>query len=307
MSRKEVENYYKKEVSELTIILLKNYLSTGIESRKFYLNELDQTLTKLQNKQDIYKNYSEGTRLLIESRIYIEFLVRICELIEDYTGICSALWGNLKDFPKAILSQKSPETIMKQFTDEKLNTLLRYAPFNEIHLLAVEEENLIKYIREKNITHIKKNNERLNYFLKLYWTFFVKYKHRNTLLYPFEQKVINGERTVIIPAIYNSKNPSIDVPAIVNKRIYEFYKIILDSLLIINKDIIKRTMMYIETGGNLLIEYSWFDKLKKDEEELAIKIIKEHRLNVPSFNVNSNIQITIEPKILKKHLDILDK
>jgi len=306
MSRKEVENYYKKEVSELTIILLKNYLSTGIESRKFYLNELDQTLTKLQNKQDIYKNYSEGTRLLIESRIYIEFLVRICELIEDYTGICSALWGNLKDFPKAILSQKSPETIMKQFSDEKINTLLRYAPFNEIHL-AVEEENLIKYIREKNITHIKKNNERLNYFLKLYWTFFVKYKHRNTLLYPFEQKIINGERTVIIPAIYNSKNPSIATPAIVNKRIYEFYKIILDSLLIINKDIIKRTIMYIETGGNLLIEYSWFDKLKKDEEELAIKIIKEHRLNVPSFNINPNVQITIEPKILKKHLDILDK
>jgi hypothetical protein len=306
MNRKEVENYYKKEVSELTIILLKNYLNTGIESRKFYLNELDQILTKVQNKQDNYKNYSEGTRLLIESRIYIEFLVRICELIEDYTGICSALWGNLKDFPEVILCQKSPEPIMKQFNGEKLNTLLRYAPFNEI-CLPVEEENLIKYIREKNITFIKKNNERLNYFLKLYWKFFNKYKHRNTLLYPFEQKTINGERTVIIPAIYNRKNPSIATSAIVNKRIYEFWKTILDVLLIVNKDIIKRTIMYIETGGNLLIEYSWFNKLKKEEKELAIKIIKKHRLDVPSFNINPNIQITVEPKILKKHLDILGK
>lgn len=306
MNRKEVENYYKKEVSKLTIILLKNYLKTGIESRKFYLNELDQTLTKLQNKQDNYKNYPKGTRLLIESRIYIEFVVRICELIEDYTGICSALWGNLKDFPKAILSQKSPKPIMKQFTDDKLNILLRYAPLNEINL-PLEEINLIQYIREKNIKHIKKNNERLNYFLKLYWKFFNKYKHHNTLIYPFKQKIINGERTVIIPAIYNHKNPSIATPVIVNKRIYEFYKIILDGLTIINKDIIARTIMYIETGGNLLIEYSWFDKLKKEEKELAIKIIKKHRLDVPSFNINPNIQITVEPKILKKHLDILDK
>ena len=305
MNREEVENYYKKEVLELTIILLKNYLSTGIKSRKYYLNELDQALTKLQNKQDIYKNYSEGTCLLIESRIYIEFLVRICELIEDYTGICSALWGNLKDFPKAILSQKSPEPIMKQFNDEKLNTLLRYAPLNGIYL-PVEEKKLIQYIRERNITYIKKNNERLNYFLKLYWTFFVKYKHRNTLLYPFEQKIINGERTVIIPAIYNCKNPSIVTAAIVNKRIYEFYKIILDSLVNINKDIIERTIMYIETGGNLLIEYSWFDKLNKEEKELANKIIKKYNFNFPRFNINPNVQITVEPKILKKHLDILE-
>lgn len=306
MNRKEVENYYKKEVSELTIILLKNYLNTGIGSRKFYLNELDQILTKVQNKQDNYKNYSEGTRLLIESRIYIEFLVRICELIEDYTGICSALWGNLKGFPEAIVSQKSPKPIMKQFNDEKLNTLLRYAPLNEIDL-PVEEKNLIQYIREKNITFIKKNNKRLNYFLKLYWKFFQKYKHSNTLIYPFKQEIINGERIVIIPAIYNHKNPSRATPVIVNKRIYEFYKIILDGLIIICKDIIGRTIMYIETGGNLLIEYSWFDKLKKEEKDLIIKIIKEHRLNVPSFNINPTVKITMEPKILKKHLDILDK
>lgn len=306
MNKKEVENYSKKEVSKLTIILLKNYLSTGIESRTFYLNELDQILTKLQNKQDNYKNYPEGTRLLIESRIYIEFLARICELIEDYTGICSALWGNLKDFPKVILSQKSPKKIMKQFNDEKLNTLLRYAPFNEIYL-SVEEENLIKYIREKNITFIKKINERLNYFLKLYWKFFNKYKHGNTLLYPFEQKIINGERTVIIPAIYNPKNPSIATAVIVNKRIYEFWKTILDVLLMIIEDIIKRTIMYIETGGILLIEYSWFEKLKKVENELAMKIIKKHRKGVPSFNINPKVQITVEPKISKKHLDILDK
>ena len=306
MNRKEVENYYKKEVSELTIILLKNYLSTGIESRKFYLNELDQILTKLQNKQDNYKNYPEGTRLLIESRIYIEFLVRICELIEDYTGICSALWGNLKDFPEAILLKKCAKNIMKQFTDEKLNILLRYAPLNEIYL-PPEEINLIQYIWEKNIKHIKKNNERLNYFLKLYWTFFAKYRHGNTLLYPFEQKIINGERTVIIPAIYNSKNPSKATPVIVNKRIYEFYKIILDNLSMISKDIIERTILYIETGGKLLIEYSWFDKLKKKEKEFAIKIIKKHRLDVPSFNIHPNTQMTVEPKILKKHLDILDK
>jgi len=65
--------------------------------------------------------------------------------------------------------------------------------------------------------------------------------------------------------------------------------------------------MYIETGGNLLIEYSWFNKLKKEEKELAIKIIKKHRLDVPSFNINPNIQITIKPKISKKHLDILGK
>jgi hypothetical protein len=306
MNRKEVENYSKKEVSKLTIILLKNYLSTGIESRKYYLNELDQTLTKLQNKQDIYKNYPGGKRLLIESRIYIEFVVRICELIEDYTGICSALWGNLKDFPKAILSQKSSKKIMKQFTDDKLNILLRYAPLNEINL-PLEEINLIQYIREKNIKHIKKNNERLNNFLKLYWTFFQKYKHGNTLIYPFKQEIINGERTVIIPAIYNHKNPSRATPVIVNKRIYEFYKIILDGLTIISKDIIGRTIMYIETGGNLLIEYSWFNKLKKEEKDLIIKIIKEHRLNVPSFNIKPTVKITMEPKILKKHLDILDK
>ena len=105
-------------------------------------------------------------------------------------------------------------------------------------------------------------------------TFFVKYKHRNTLLYPFEQKVINGERTVIIPAIYNSKNPSIATPVIVNKRIYEFYKIILDNLSMISKDIIERTILYIETGGSLLIEYYWFDKLKKMKKSLHSKLLK---------------------------------
>jgi len=41
MNKEEVEAYHKKEALELTIILLKNYLSTGIESRKYFLNELD--------------------------------------------------------------------------------------------------------------------------------------------------------------------------------------------------------------------------------------------------------------------------
>lgn len=306
MNSKEVENYYKKEALELTIILLKNYLCTGIESRSFYLKELDLKLTKLQNKQDIYKNYPEDTCLLIESRIYIELLVRICELIEDYTGICSALWGNLKDFPKSILTQKSPKNIIEQLNDEKLNILLRYTPLNEIYL-SLEEINLIQYIREKNITYIKKYNEKLKYFIKLYWTFFNKYKHGNTLIYQFNPIIINGERTVIIPAIYNSKNPSITTSIIVNKRIYELWKTIFDFLVIINKNIIGRTIMYIETGGNLLIEYSCLDELKKEEKELAIKIIEKYRLNFPSFNINAKVNINIEPKILKKHLDILNK
>jgi hypothetical protein len=306
MNRGEVENYYKKEVLELTIILLKNYFNTGGESRTFYLKELDQKLTELQNKQGIYKNYPENTCLFIESRIYVEFLVRICELIEDYTGICSALWGNLKDFPKAMLNENSPKKIMEQFTDEKLNILLRYAPLNEIYL-SLEEINLIQYIREKNITYIKKYNEKLKYFIKLYWTFFTKYKHGNTLLYQFEKQIINGEKTIIIPAIYNSKNPSITTPAIINKRIYELWKTISDFLFIINKNIIGRAIMYIETGGNLLIEYSCFNKLKQEEEELAIKIFRKRKLDVPIFNINAIAKINVEPEILKKHLDILDK
>jgi len=306
MNKKEIENYYKKEVSELTIILLKNYFNTGGESRTFYLKELDKKLTELQNKQGIYKEYPENTCLFIESRIYVEFLVRICELIEDYTGICSALWGNLRDFPKAIINENSPKKIMEQFSDEKLNILLRYAPLNEKRLSS-KEINLIQYIRENNITYIKKYNEKLKYFIKLYWIFFTKYKHGNTLLYQFEEIIINGERTMIIPAIYNSKNPSIATSIIVNKSIYELWKSISDFLFIVNKNIAGRAITYIETGGNLLIEYSSLNKLKKEEEELAIKIIEKRKLDVPRINIIATAKLNVEPKILKKHLDILDK
>ena len=112
---------------------------------------------------------------------------------------------------------------------------------------------------------------------------------------------------MIIPAIYNSKNPSIATSIIVNKRIYELWKSISDFLFIVNKNIVGRAITYIETGGNLLIEYSSLNKLKKEEEELAIKIIEKRKLDVPRINIIATAKLNIEPKILKKHLDILDK
>lgn len=306
MSQEDVQKFVKEHVGHESVALLKNYLEWGLLSRTFILKEHDVRLQELRRREGHFSSYSEDQLRFIESRIYMEILERICLEIEDFCTICYALWGDLKRVPQSLLEQPTPQKILDEFDEARWHVLLRYTPLDHLDVSS-SERALLERVRSQNTEVLQRFVEVLRFFLKLYWLPYTKHKHANTLIYGFQSGSLDDERAVLIPALYNSKDLSQVKGVIVTPSLYEHWKALHDTINQTTRDLIERTIEYIETGGETVTEritYFEVDAEERRELEALIQKTEEGRERVP---INIKIEASVGEEILEQHRELLRK
>jgi len=122
---------------------------------------------------------------LTEGRIYVELVERICQLIEDFSTLCYAMWNDLSDFPRNILTKDKPSVkqLLKELThQDRWFILLRYPDSNTLQVPATDKDFLNKHY-ERNIRVLQNFVLILERFRKLHWRFYTRHKHANPLVY----------------------------------------------------------------------------------------------------------------------------
>ncbi len=300
----EIENFpFLQEASIETLALLKSYQKWNIGSRTFMLKEHGRMLEDIRANKGNYQNYSQEAKLFLESRIYVELLERLCQVIEDFASIAYALWGELKDIPISLVSQPNPQNIFKQFTPDKWDILLRNA---EINLLPIspDEKAVLENVRRRNTDSLDAKVKLIVDFLDLYWVFYTKHKHGNTLMFGFETAEIEGEPTIFVPAFYNKKSLEKVTGILVNYSIYCKWKALFDFIIIISKDIVDITVEFIERGGTPFVVKNIYCELTSEENNTLQSVSDQQNATVTKVNINVKVNSEISPETIKKHLDL---
>lgn len=290
-----------------TIAILKNLLQLGVLSRTFMLKEHDLMLRDLTLGVGKYSKYSIQQREWLESLIYIQLLERICFLIEDFAKVINGLNGDLGKFPENLIHNPKPETILSSLNYESWNKILHYAELKSLPI-SEEDKQFLKDIRNRSCKQLQTIVKFCLDFFKLHKIFFNKFKHGNSIIYGFKKVEINGEPSFLIPAIYNRRQPNKLKPIIINRTIYEKWKTFHDAIVIIIRDLIERTIAFIERDCIPFAEYVVaYCYVNPGEKNRVNKIITKCDSNVVRINIISTIELPVEKKDLKKFTDLYDK
>ncbi len=237
-----------------TVAILKNLFQLGVFSRTFMLKEHDSMLKNLTRGVGRYSKYSIQQREWLESLVYIELLERICFLIEDLAKVINGLNGDLSKFQENLLHSPNPETILSRLNYDSWNKILHYSELKSLPI-SKQDKQFLKDIRNRSCKQLQAIVEFCLDFFKLHKIFFNKFKHGNSILYGFKKVEINGEPSFLIPAVYNRCTPDKVKPIIVNKTIYEKWKTFNDAIVILIRDLIERTITFIERDCTPFAEY----------------------------------------------------
>jgi len=306
MSEDHIKSFIKQQVSIETVILLKNYKSWGLLSRTFMLKEHEKVLQDLLTNQGHFDRYNERQKAFVELSIYLDTLDRLCLLIEDFCSLAYALWDSLLLFPERIISQPNPENILKQFSQDRWFTLLRYAPV-DVTAPKLDDRLLLDSVRSRNVTVLMKMVAAIQYFVGLYWLGFTKRKHGNTLLYGFEVNEIRGERALMVPVMYNRKTPSDMRAIIITPTILATWKDLFNSIYQLAEDLIERTIEYAETGGHLVAERVLYFNIAEAESLHLREIIAAHDQKAARITVEASVQGEIPEKVIERHFGLVMK
>jgi hypothetical protein len=289
-----------------TLAFLKSYQQLGSFARTYMLKEQAEILRKLHAGVDQFENYSQLQKDYVEVLVYVELLERLCLIIEDLSKLLHALQLDLEFFLRSILTDKNPQNILKQIDAAKWQTILRYAPIGE---LAVSENNklFLNDIRQRNIERLSTIIELCLNFLKLHWPFFIRHKHGNTILYGLQPTNIKGERSFMVPAVFDRNQPDKMKGFLVNETIYGKWQVFLDGLVQVIQWFVERTIVFIETGNKPFVEYQTCFPLPEEEKARIDGILKLCDADRKRTNVTVNIVATMEPDALQKFTDFYTK
>jgi hypothetical protein len=306
MSEDHIKSFINQQIGIDTLILLKNYKSWGLLSRTFMLKEQEKMLQDLLTNQGHFDRYNERQKTFVELSIYLDTLDRLCLLIEDFCSLAYALWDSLLLFPQRIISQPNPENILKQFSQDRLFMLLRYAPVDVV-ASRPEDRLLLDSVRSRNVEVLMKMVAAVQYFVGLYWLGFTKRKHANTLLYGFEVNEIRGERAFLVPVMYNRKAPSDMRAIIITPTILATWRDLFNSIYQLAEDLIERTIEYAETGGHLVAERVLYFNIEETESLRLREIIAGHDQNAARSTVEASVQGAIPEEVIERHFGLLKK
>ena len=301
-----IQDFISQRDLVAVLAFLKSYQQLGSLARTFMLKEHSLMLVRLRNGEDQFASYPQKEKDFVEVLVYVELLERLCLIIEDLAKLLHALQFDLERFLRSILTDKNPQNILKEINEPKWHTILCYAPINTLPISG-DDKLFLSEIRRKNM-------ERLNIvitlcldFLKLYWPFFLKHKHGNTILYGLGSAIVNEEQSFMLPAVFNQKHPDKIKGVLVSASIYEKWQLFLNGLVQMTQWIVERTIVFIERGGEHFAEYQTYFSLQQEEREQLEGIVKLCDAGIKRINVIVNINATMEPEFLQKFTDFYKK
>ena len=303
MNEEDVRSFIEEEVSLETIGLMKSMLGKSIPSRTFLLNELDAKLQDVLTQSGKYATYAEEQLLFVESCIYVEIVERIFLVAEDLNAICFALSGDLNQATAGLLHPK--KDFIKGLSVEGIHKLLRYSDLEDL-ALTESERLLLERVRESNIQRFSSLFTAIREFDRIYRSLFLKRKHANPLIFGFAPSELDDERSVSVLTPFDSGKPGKVKGLLVTESIYSAWKGFFNLMITAAIDLIERAVVFVETGGSLLVEHSSFIELsKKDNDELG-RIIDLHQKSKYSLAFNITINAEIAPHVVKAHLALRD-
>lgn len=285
-----------------TLAFLKSYHQLGSFARTFMLREHAAMLDQLHAGTGQFADHSAEQKDFVEVLIYTELLERLCLTIEDIAKLLHALQFDLKLFLESILTNKNPQNILKELDATKWQTILKYAPIDDLPI-SPDDRLFLTEVRKRSIAQLDKVNALILRFLDLHWPFFVRHKHGNTILYGLSSTQINGERSFLLPAVFNSNHPERMKGILVNPSIFTKWQVFFNGLVQLGQRLVDRTIVFIETDARPFAEHDTFVPLKPEENRRMEQILRVCNANIRRANVTVNLEATMQTDLLQKFLD----
>lgn len=289
-----------------SLTAIKSYQKWGIIGRTFGLKEHNKILYSIDKKEGEYGRMPPDVLDFTEVRIYLEYFERLCQIIEDFTSLCTALEGKPEEFLKRILRAKNPKDVLSSLNKEKWTSLLRYSDINTSSLGKSDKEFLVS-IRRNNISVLNKFCHTLLLFCNDNWIIFNKYKHANTFIYSAKRIQYDNQDIFILPVIYDSGEPSKMKPLVLCREIYNVWKRLNETLRMIMNDLLDRIIKEIEGNGEPLLEKGIFFKLTESECQRLEKLINDYENTIKRPKIELLLKINIHTDKIEKTLEFYKK
>jgi len=289
------KGHFASQVGEVTLSMLMAYREFGVLSRSFMLEKHGKVLEEILSRSGDFSEYSENELAFAEGRIYVELVERVCQLIEDFSTLCYALWNDLSDFPANILRQDRPSTkkLLEELTgSERWFILLRYPDLDKLQFSAEDKEFLGQHY-ERNIHVLQNFAKKLEGTRKLHWRFYTKHKHANPVVYGFKKIEVGGEPTIIIPAFDDQEQPKILKGIMMNHSWYKKQRIIANTVINLIKDLLDGTFFFIEINGKPIIERVSYYEMDKAASKRLRHLTKEYNKNL----IRNPIEVTLKADV----------
>lgn len=294
--------HFSYQVGEATLAMLMAYREFGVISRSFMLEEHGKVLEKIRARSGSFKSCSENELALAEGRIYVELVERICQLIEDFSTLCYALWNDLSDFPRNILRKKKPSVkqLLEELThQERWFTLLRYPDPKTLQVSAEDKDFLYKHY-ERNIRVLQNFASILERFRKLHWRFYTKHKHANPLVYGIGNINIGGEQAIGIPTYDNPNHPESVKGIVMKYSMYKEQRRIANTLIRTLKDLLDRTVLFIELDGQPIIEHISYYKMDAVAVQSLKRLIEEYGKAIKRTPIAVTLKIDVPSSVIRE-------
>ncbi len=238
---------------------------------------------------------------------------RLCYLVEDFTAVCYALWNDdLSDFPRRLINHPSkPEKPLGELANgSHWSVLLRYPnlryPNMDDFELLPEDKQFLRQHYEKNIITLRKFAEFLKRFVRLYWLFFVKRKHANTLIRMPDVTELHGEPTVMIPVAYNPEQPGEIKGIPLNYSMYQKLQSLFNELYTLTNDLLDRAILFIERNGQPLIEHATYYQMKTDDRERLQKLKEDYESKAKRTEISITLQLNADLTYFRRFFDFYE-
>jgi hypothetical protein len=249
------------------------------------LVEHKKVLERVLKREGHFAEYPVKALDFLECRIYVEMLERLFLSIEDFTSVVFALLGDFDSFPKRIIHPEKPAKVLKSISADVWHRLLRYEDLARYELTG-DEKVFIEGQRRKNVQHLQGITAALLKFVELNDQVFLKHKHGNLLRYGVSPIDVNGERMFFIPAFFRPQKPDNVAGVFVSARYYDIWGQMFDAVNLMTKDIVERSLIFIEQNQVGFIEHKPVHHELTDQEIDRLRNIIKRADVYPRVDIN---------------------
>ncbi len=302
------KQHFAHQVGEPALSMLMAYREFGVISRAFMLEEHGKMLEQIRSRSGPFTNSSENELIFAESRIYVELVERLCQLIEDFSTLCDALSKDLSAFPQNILSQElSVSKRLERLTDRtSWYTLLHYPDLDTLQF-STEDKEFLRQHYERNISVLLNLTKVLQGFHNLHWRFYTKHKHANPLIYGLTKIEVRGEPTIAIPAIHGKEHPAAAKGLVMNYSMYSQQRKIANTVIGLMKDLLDKAVLYIEQNGKPIIETIAYYRMTTAAAQRLQSLIGDYNRDIKCNPIKVTVKAQIPDKVIQKFVEFYDK
>ncbi|MEZ4522923.1 MAG: hypothetical protein R3A46_14990 [Thermomicrobiales bacterium] len=288
-------DFIYNEDMERTEFLLANHLRYTSRARSYGLAENDEKRDLLLDPNGPYRDENPDDRRFLEDVLYTQLFDRVNQLIDDFAALCHALSHPLQKVPKLIVNAPAANGVFRQLDEATWRNLLRYGDLAPLDIPAAEYE-FIELIRAKNIAVRMRFIERLQQVLKTYRHLHAKLKHGHLYLYAMEELLIDDERVVVIPVVYDSSDVDNRGWIVFTEKTYRVWEQLHNDLLSFSRDLAQRNLKYIRRRGIELVEHSTMFEISEKDRMRLERVVTEADEQVPEHPIVGKKRFLAPPR-----------